>query len=124
MADLPLHHTIQVFNSDFVGRAYKPMKKVVERAVESVPLPTPRPVFDKLLEYTPFVPSQGLDLPTVGTAWLLSPWTALKMKIEIPLSYWEAVGLLLASVALLTLVTSSVLGIIILGKKVIRKLWK
>lgn len=125
MADLPLSYGIQVFNGDFVGRAYKPVKKVVERTVESVPLPTPRPVFDKLLEYTPFVPSQGLDLPTVGTAWLLSPWTALKMKIEeIPLSYWEAVGLLLASVALLTLVTSSVLGIIILGKKVIRKLWK
>ena len=131
MADLPLHYGIQVFNGDFVGRAYKPAKKIVEKTVESVPLPVPRPM-DKLLEFTPFVPSQGLDLPTVGTAWLLSPLTYLGTKMnelttavniyEIS-DYWIYLGLGISAVALLSFFASLVVGSIYLVNYLIRKFW-
>lgn len=97
---------------------------------EYIPLPSPRPVIDKLLEYTPFVPSQGLDLPTVGTAWLLSPFTYLGTKMneliaavniyDIP-DYWVMVGLGISALVLLSFFTSLVVGSIYLVKWLINR---
>ena len=104
---------------------------------EYIPLPSPRPVMDKLLEYTPFVPSQGLDLPIVGTAWLLSPFTYLGTKMnelisavssvaakiniyDIP-DYWVTVGLGISALVLLSLFTSLVVGSIYLVKWLINR---
>lgn len=97
---------------------------------EYIPLPSPRPVFDKLLEFTPFVPSQGLDLPTVGTAWLLSPFTHLGMKMnelvsavnvyDIP-DYWVMVGLGVSASVLLAFFASLVVGSVCLVKWLINR---
>lgn len=101
---------------------------------EYIPLPQPRPILDKLLEFTPFVPSQGLDLPTpvVGTAWLTYPITYLGMKMnelvtslniyDIP-DYWVMVGLLLSAVVALSVFASLVVGSIYVTKYLFRKFW-
>lgn len=92
---------------------------------EYIPLPTPRPVLDKLLDYTPFVPVQGLDLPKVGTEYLYQPidWI-IEFMNEVYVSAGEKWMEVLLFVAALSVFSVVAVSVILSVEWLIRKIWK